>query len=100
MPTPILTCLVGGRLVAVKEAGTNEDGRPVHSECDVAKLIVKPPEYVAISPVTLACPRCNAEPGEVCEVPVDDGLELVHVERIRAAAVMDAAAKNSSTPFP
>lgn len=53
----------------------------------------KLPEYIAISPITLVCPRCHAEPGDVCEVVLGEGLEIVHVERIKAAAAVDFIAK-------
>jgi hypothetical protein len=60
-----------------------------------AELLTMPelPEYIAVGRMTLACPRCNAEPGEVCEVLPANGLEIVHVERIKAAATMDLLAK-------
>lgn len=45
----------------------------------------KLPEHIATSPMTLVCPRCHAVAGRVCEV-VDGDLELVHVERLAAAA--------------
>jgi hypothetical protein len=51
------------------------------------------PEHIAISPMTLRCPKCNAEPGEVCEVLLNEGLEIVHIERIATALALDAAAK-------
>jgi hypothetical protein len=35
--------------------------------------------------MALVCPRCYAVAGQVCEVVAGD-LELVHVERIEAAA--------------
>jgi hypothetical protein len=50
------------------------------------------PEYIAISPTTLACPECNAKPGEVCEM-LDDELAIVHVARIKFAAAMDLETK-------
>lgn len=49
-------------------------------------------EYIAVSPVTLFCPRCNAKPGEVCEM-LDNVVELIHLERIEAAITLDDAAK-------
>jgi hypothetical protein len=52
------------------------------------------PEYVAISPIALVCPRCKAEPGDVCEVLFGEGLEIVHVERIKLALAMDVSAKD------
>jgi hypothetical protein len=45
---------------------------------------------VATSPIALLCPRCHAEPGEVCEVLLNEGLEIVHIERIQAALALDA----------
>jgi hypothetical protein len=50
-------------------------------------------DYVAISPITLECPRCRAKAGEVCDVLIDKGIEVVHVERIKAALRMDVEAK-------
>jgi len=52
------------------------------------------PEYVAISPIALACPRCQAKPGDVCEVLIGGDLEIVQVERIKLALAMDAVAKD------
>ena len=51
------------------------------------------PDHVAISPIAIVCPRCHAEPGDVCEVLLGEGLEIVHVERIKVALAMDVAAK-------
>jgi hypothetical protein len=56
--------------------------------------VEKPPLSIAISPVTLACPRCGAAPGVVCEI-IGGGVEVVHVERIKAAAAMDSAAEKA-----
>jgi hypothetical protein len=53
----------------------------------------KLPEYVAISPITLVWPRSQAKPGDVCEVTLGEGLEIVHVERIKTAAAVDFIAK-------
>jgi hypothetical protein len=44
---------------------------------------------VATSPITLPCPRCHAEPGDVCEV-LGKRLKIVHLERIQAALAKDA----------
>jgi hypothetical protein len=55
--------------------------------------MAKLPEHITISPMTLRCPHCNAEPGEVCEVLPNEGLEIVHVERIEVALALDVAAK-------
>jgi hypothetical protein len=49
---------------------------------------------VATSPMTLVCPRCGARPGKICEL-FDGEVELVHVDRIDAATLMDAAAKKA-----
>jgi hypothetical protein len=45
----------------------------------------KLPKHAATSPMTLTCPRCHAVAGKVCEVVAED-LEVVHMERIAAAA--------------
>jgi hypothetical protein len=54
--------------------------------------MAKLPEHIATSPMTLACPRCHAIAGKACEA-VARGFEVVHVERIAAAAAKDVAAK-------
>jgi len=46
------------------------------------------PRDLLTSPMTLVCPRCHAVSGQVCEV-IAGSLELVHVERIAAAAEKD-----------
>jgi hypothetical protein len=38
-------------------------------------------EYIATSPTTLACPECNAKPGDVCEM-LNDELAVVHIAHI------------------
>jgi hypothetical protein len=50
------------------------------------------PEFVAVNPTTLECPRCKAEAGHACET-TDRDSEPVHLERIAAALAMDQAAK-------
>jgi hypothetical protein len=50
------------------------------------------PEFVAVNPTTLECPRCKAEAGHACET-TDSDSEPVHLERIAAALAMDQAAK-------
>jgi len=57
---------------------------------DVAKI----PEHVAVSPMTLWCPRCKAKPGEACDM-LDDLVELIHLERIEAAITMTRRGKKS-----
>lgn len=52
------------------------------------------PEYLPISPMALVCPRCKAKSGEPC-IGIGDELELVHLQRIEAAAKADVAAKKS-----
>ncbi len=51
-------------------------------------------EHIAVSPISLVCSRCKAEPGQVCEIR-DGEIELVHIERIKAAAAEDAAANRT-----
>jgi hypothetical protein len=50
------------------------------------------PEFVAMNPIMLACPRCKADQGHACETVATDP-EPVHLERIAAALKMDVAAK-------
>jgi hypothetical protein len=54
------------------------------------------PEYFDVSPKTLTCPRCKAEPGEAC-VKLKNMIELIHLERIEAAAAIERAAKRRRT---
>lgn len=98
-------CSICNKPVTLETAKTNELGRAVHEECYVLKVCAKRThqkarvrghlEYISISPMTLACPRCNAGPGEVCEVLIDAGLEVVHIERIKRAEAMDVLAKKT-----
>ena len=87
MPESILNCVICGKPVALAEAKTDADGKAVHEECLL-------PEHVAISPMTLVCPRCSAQPGRVCEL-FDGEVELIHVERIKMAAARDVAANKA-----
>jgi hypothetical protein len=52
------------------------------------------PDYIPISPMTLTCPRCKAAPGVACQ-KLRDEVELIHIERIEAAAEKDLAAKKA-----
>jgi hypothetical protein len=52
------------------------------------------PEFVAVNPMTLECPRCKAEQGHSCETNGSDP-EPVHLERIAAALKIDVAAKKA-----
>ena len=52
------------------------------------------PEYIATSPTTLACPECNAKPGDVCEM-LKDELAIVHIARIKLAVAMDLKTKKA-----
>lgn len=54
--------------------------------------MVSLPEFVAVNPITLECPRCKAEQGHTCETNAGDS-EPVHLERIAAALKIDNAAK-------
>ena len=56
--------------------------------------MAKLPEHIAISPMTLLCPRCSAQPGQACDI-FDGEFEMVHVERIKWAAAMDVTAKRT-----
>jgi hypothetical protein len=62
--------------------------------CDavvVFRSMQKPPDYSPTGPLMVSCPQCSAAPGVVCQVVLSDGLELIHVERIRAAVAVDIA---------
>lgn len=75
----------------VEEVKTDGAGKAVHETCHAAILSTKLPAHIAISPMTLACPRCKAEPAKDCEV-LPNGQQVVHIERIKLAAAMDLAA--------
>jgi hypothetical protein len=47
--------------------------------------MAKLPEHAATNPMTLACPRCHAAAGRVCD-KLPGEFEMVHMERIAAAA--------------
>jgi hypothetical protein len=52
------------------------------------------PEFVAVNPITLECPRCKVQEGHTCETNASDP-EPVHIERIAAALKIDATAKRA-----
>jgi hypothetical protein len=45
--------------------------------------------------MALGCPLCGAKPGQVCETKLGIELEAIHLERIKAAARKDVAAKKA-----
>jgi len=51
------------------------------------------PERLPISPVTLVCPECHAEPGTDCVIIPGAFVGIVHISRIKAAAILDRANK-------
>jgi hypothetical protein len=87
MCEPIL-CAICGKPVPLEEGKTDCTGKAVHENCYASMLSTQLPAHMAISPMTLACPRCNAEPAEACEV-FPNGFQGVHIERIKLAATMD-----------
>ena len=50
------------------------------------------PEVLSLSPLSLACPYCNAEPGKDCAT-LSGGLAVLHLARTKAAAAKDTADK-------
>jgi hypothetical protein len=95
-------CSLCNEPVEIETAKTDENGDAVHGDCYVVKIRPKTsqlchalrfPERTAISPMTLTCPCCGAKAGQVCGIFHGD-LELVHVERMEAAAAMDTAARS------
>jgi hypothetical protein len=61
-----------------------------HSEKDHACEMENVPEYVAVSPIILDCPRCKAEPNEACDM-LDDVVALIHLDRIEADITLNQA---------
>ena len=51
-----------------------------------------------ISPMSIFCPWCKAKPWESCATKLGTELEVVHVERIKAAAESDAAVRKRRRP--
>jgi hypothetical protein len=85
-------CSLCNEPVEVETAKTDEKGNAVHEDCYVLEMQPESTKYIAVSPMTLNCPRCGAKPGQVCGT-LDGEAELIHVERIEAAAAMDVAAR-------
>jgi hypothetical protein len=56
--------------------------------------MVKLPEFLPTSPITVICPRCKAKPGQACD-KLNNGFDVVHVERIAVAAAKDLKAKEA-----
>jgi hypothetical protein len=77
--------------------------RPVHDQifansetmC-ILPPMTKLPDFIPVDPVTLVCPRCGAKPGIVCD-QLKGETDLIHIERIKAAASADARATNART---
>jgi hypothetical protein len=44
--------------------------------------------------MTLVCPRCKAKPRHVCR-KLKGHIEVVHIERVEAAALKDTATKKA-----
>lgn len=84
-------CSLCNEPVEIETAKANENGDAVHEDCYVVRIRPKHTEHIAVSPMTLVCPRCAAKAGKVCGLYAGD-LELVHVERIEAAVAMNLAA--------
>jgi hypothetical protein len=89
-PSRFPLCSLCNEPVDLRTAKTDENGKAIHEQCYALKMR---PEHIAIGPVSLTCPRCGAEAGQVCDL-LDGEVEIVHVERIKAAAAMDAAKKS------
>jgi len=83
-------CSLCNEPVELETAKTDENGNAVHEECYALKMQPKSEKRVTTSPMTLSCPRCGATAGQVCEM-LHGEVEVVHVERIMAAASKDEA---------
>jgi hypothetical protein len=55
----------------------------------------KLPDLIPVDPATLLCTKCGAKPGIACGT-LKNGTELIHAERIKAAATKDAAARKAT----
>ena len=51
--------------------------------------------YIPINPLTLDCPQCAAKAGQVCDM-LKGEIEVIHVKRIKAAAIKDVAVKKAT----
>jgi hypothetical protein len=49
---------------------------------------------ITVSPITLVCPQCGAKAGEACEM-LRGEVDLLHIDRIRAAARAEVRAKKA-----
>ena len=52
------------------------------------------PKVLPVSPITLTCPYCEAEPGKDCATS-SGGLAILPLSRIKAAAAMDLKKKKT-----
>jgi hypothetical protein len=52
------------------------------------------PKVLPVSPISLVCPFCKAKPGEDC-IKLSDGIAVLHIQRIQAAAAQDKANKRN-----
>jgi hypothetical protein len=70
---------------------------PVYSQvCSIvplSKVMPKLPERLPVSPMSVICPRCSAQPGRTCILFADQN-EAIHIERIEAAAAALEPGKN------
>ena len=65
------------------------------SENQPVEAVEKLPGVLRISPLTIACPYCAAKPRRACGTASGGRIEIVHVARLKAAAAMEAAAKEA-----
>jgi hypothetical protein len=80
------TCPLCNEPVELETAKTDEKGNAIHDECYILEIRPEPIEPIAISPMMVSCPRCGVAAGKVCDL-LDGKVEIVHVERIKAAIV-------------
>jgi hypothetical protein len=59
----------------------------------MAKPIIRIPDELTTSPISIACPSCGANPDIDCET-TSGGLSAVHILRIEAAALIDKNKKS------
>ncbi|PYX26739.1 MAG: hypothetical protein DMG80_20910 [Acidobacteria bacterium] len=54
----------------------------------------KLPEFIPVDAASLLCTKCGAKPGIACGT-LKNGTELIHAERIKAAATKGTAVRKA-----
>jgi hypothetical protein len=91
----IFLCVICDTPVKLEQAVTDNQGKAAHLAC-LEEVLQKAPNlgYISLNPIAVSCPRCQAVPGDACQVVLDIGRETIHIERITAAAAMDVVGRD------